>query len=230
VNGSEGLSIDIPPPAGSPRGSYGRGVARGTPLFFALMRDKLLHREHVVLVDEAHPRPADIHRVELTGGGLAGIAWLEVDIDKALSAGKPGTGEYVRYEDGGRKLAFVVGGYKGVKYEAAALEKLAAERFGKQPGFKAGAPAAVEVAGRELLTVAFRTGNGAEATDHALVLWPRSYFTDKTETMAVQRARTGQRAGRGDGARTRADRPVDRLALHRSRVGAGLSVRVVGRA
>ena len=28
VNGSDGLSVDIPPPSSSPRGSYGRGVER----------------------------------------------------------------------------------------------------------------------------------------------------------------------------------------------------------
>jgi hypothetical protein len=183
VNGSDGLSVDIPPPAGAPRGSYGRGVERGTPLFFTLMRDKLLHRESVVLIHEAHSRPAELHHVERTGAGLAQLTWLKVDIDKMLSAAsKLAPGEQVRYEDPSNRLAFIVERYTGTAYAAAPLSELVKKRFEGLPGFKAGPAKPVEVAARELLTVAFRTGSGDAATDHAVTLWPHAYFTESAET------------------------------------------------
>jgi hypothetical protein len=182
VNGSDGLSVDIPPPSGSPRGSYGRGVQRGTPLFFTLMRDKLLNRENVVLIDESHTRPAELHRVELKGAGLAQISWLEVDIDRSLTrASTPAPSEHFRYEDPSRRLAFSVEGYADVAYAVAPLNKLATTRFGNLPGYKAGATKRAMVAGRELFTIAFRTGTGSAAVDHAVAFWPHAWFTEKDE-------------------------------------------------
>lgn len=182
VDSSEGFSLDIPPPSGSPRGSYGRSVERGTPLFFAMMRDELLHRENVVLIDEAHSRPAELHRVELMGSGRSLLNWLEVDIDKTLSpAGTLAASEKVRYEAPDSKLAFVVERYEDVAYTPAALGQLVNKRFGALPAFKAGPLKPVPVAGRELLTMAFRAGTGDSAADHAIVFWPRTYFTEKTE-------------------------------------------------
>ena len=182
VDDSDGLSVDIPPPSGAQRGSYGRGVARGTPLFFTMMRDKLLHREHVVLIDEARSRPAELHRVRLMGSGRAHLLWLEVDIDKTLSpAGTLAAGEQVRYEAPGGQLAFVVERYQDAAYTPAALGELVSKRFGALPAFKAGPIKPVPVAGRELLTMAFRTGTGDSATDHAVAFWPRIYFTEKSD-------------------------------------------------
>ena len=37
------------------------------------------------------------------------------------------------------------------------------------------------VAGRTLLTVAFRSGSHNSAPDHTIVFWPRSHFTEKQE-------------------------------------------------
>lgn len=185
VNRSEGLSVDIPPPSGARHGSYGRGVQRGTPLFFTMMRDKLLQRENVVLIEEAQSRPAELHRVELMGSGRSLLNWLEVDIDKTLSpASTLAAGEQVRYEAPGSQLAFVVERYQGVAYTPAALGELVSKRFGALPAFKAGPLEPVPVAGRELLTMAFRTGTGGSATDHAIAFWPRIYFTAKTEEPA----------------------------------------------
>lgn len=182
VNDQDSFSIDVPPPSGAGRGSYGRGVTRGTPLFFTLLRDKLLNRENLVLGDEQRSRPAVMHHLELAGGGLAQIPWFQVDIDKALTAAAtPGKGEILHYSDEKARLAFAVERYGGAKYTAAALGELVAKRFGQLPGWKAGAALPVEVAGRQLLTVVFRTGSGAAITDHAVIMWPHSYYTDQAD-------------------------------------------------
>jgi hypothetical protein len=181
VDRSDGFSVDIPPPEGAREGKYGRGVERGTPLFFALMRDKLLHRANVVLSDEARSRPAELHHEVRTGAGLAQLHWLEVDIDKTLSpADKLAPGEQLRYEAPAARLALIVEKY-GAEYTPAALGQIVSNRFGSLPDFKAGPLERVPVAGRELLTAAFRTGTGDSATDHAVVFWPRTYFTAKSE-------------------------------------------------
>lgn len=182
VNDHDSFSVDIPPPSGAGRGSYGRGVNRGTPLFFTLLRDKLLHREKLVLCDEQRSRPATMHHLELTGGGLAQIPWLQVDIDKSMiAATTPPKGEILHYSDDKARLAFILERYDGAKNTAAVLSDLVSKRHGQSPGFKARLAVPVEVAGRELLTVAFRTGSGATITDHAVIMWPQGYYTAQSD-------------------------------------------------
>lgn len=184
VNDHDAMSVDIPPPAGARRGSYGRGVERGSPLFFTLLRDKLLDREDVILCDDARSRKALMHHVVYTGAGSAQIPWLKVEIDKSLNpVPARGTAFELHYADSSGQIAFIIGRYGGVKYTPAAMSDWVTKRFAAEPGFSARPPQLVQVAGRQLLTVALRTGQGNTATDHAIVMWPHSYFTEKENVM-----------------------------------------------
>lgn len=168
-NAKEGESVQIPPPDGERDGKWGRLVARGTPLHFAMMRDELL-LAGVLLTPEGRKPPTSF-TVEGPTGRFSDRRWLSTHVPPELRVVPPGQGEHLHVE-GPRPLALRALAYGGVKHDAASLRAHVARHHGATPGFTFGEAGELEAAGRKLLALAFRTGDGADAAAKLVALWP----------------------------------------------------------
>jgi hypothetical protein len=165
-----GESVDIPPPDGK-EGKWGRLIARGTPLHFAMMRDALL-ATGLVLAPEGRQVPAT-YSLEGPIGRFADRRWLSAHVPSALRVIPPGNGVHLHLEGPpGGPLSFRALAYGGVKYDAASLRALVLRSHGNSPGFVEAEAGELELAGRKLLALTFREGEGKAAAARLVALWP----------------------------------------------------------
>lgn len=169
-NARGGESVDIPPPEGK-EGKWGRLIARGTPLHFAMMRDSLL-QAGLVLAPEGRAVPAT-YSLEGPIGRFADRRWLSAHVPPALRVVPPGNGVHLHLEGPpGGPLSFRALAYGGVKHDAASLRGHVLRNHGNAPGFAEGEAGEIELAGRKLLALAFREGQGPSAAARLVALWP----------------------------------------------------------
>jgi hypothetical protein len=168
-NARAGMSVDIPPPDGERGGKWGRIVARGTPLHFAMMRDELLLAGAVLAPDGR--KPPGSFTVEGPIGRFSDRRWLSTHVPAQLRVVPPGQGEHLHVV-GPKPLAMRALAYGGVKHDAASLRAYVAKHHGTAPGFVEAEAGELEAAGRKLLALAFRTGEGADAAAKLVALWP----------------------------------------------------------
>jgi hypothetical protein len=172
LNARTGESVDVPPPQGK-RGRYGRGIARGTPAHWPMLRDEL-YESGSILVPTGTKLPEAV-RVE-GARSRHGSWWLSVQVPGGLTVVPPADDALVQLSGPpGGPLGFRVLRYRDVKYDAASLEKYVASLHGSRADYVAGKVTEVEIASRKLLALPFRTGDGPSASQRLVVLWPAVY-------------------------------------------------------
>ncbi len=178
LNGRTGESVRVPPPSGK-RGSYGRGIARGTPGHWPMLRDEL-YESGAILVPSGTKTPEAV-RIE-GARSQHGSWWLSVQVPGGLTVVPAADDTLVQLSGPpGGPLGFRVLRYRDVKYDAASLEKYVASLHGSRADYVAGKVTEVEIAGRKLLALPFRTGDGPSASQRLVVLWPAVYHLRKAD-------------------------------------------------
>lgn len=181
-NKRAGESVDIPPPDGK-RGKWGRRIARGTPLHFAMMRDELV-RAGALLVPEGRKVPESF-TVEGPLSRFGSNRWLSVHVTGGLTVVPPGAGELVHLAGPpGGPLTFRALSYDAVRHDAASLRAHVQKKYGALPDFAEGEAGELEIAGRKLLAQTFRSRTGPAGSAHLVALWPhiRNYHEQDETT------------------------------------------------
>ncbi len=169
-NARGGESVQVPPPDGE-IGKWGRSIERGTPLHFAMMRDLLL-QAGLVLAPEGRAVPAT-YSLEGPMARYGERRWLSAHVPGELRVVPPGNGVYLHLEGPpGGPLGFRALAYAGVPYDATSLRAHVLRSYGSASGFAEGEAGEIELAGRKLLALAFREGEGRAAAARLVALWP----------------------------------------------------------
>lgn len=169
LNGRDAGSMDIAPPPGE-RGSWGRGVPRGSIEHLDLLRADLAGQD-LVLVASDVGIGEPVQWLTLSTASAPRLGWIGVPA--SLSGSTPGS-PIVRSFSGppGGPLGVVVRTYEGAAPTDAGIAAQVAAHYGSDDTYAPGVPVDVAVGGRTLRGLTFRTGRENARADHLLVAWP----------------------------------------------------------